>query len=233
VTEALPRPRPAGLSLPIVVSVIGHGLLLTAIVLNGGLGQKAMPPVYRVQLIAAPAGPRAEGVVSGPPATAAETKAPPAPTKRPTETRPGRRTERQTKAATPNAVTKAPTKTVAPKAGGGEVGGRGADVANVNTAGIEFPFPGYLNNIVRQIILAFEVPSGAQTLTAEVSFLIRRDGTVTGIRLLTSSRSYQFDQSALAAVEAAGRSGKFNPLPKEFSDDVLPVIFSFDPKRMR
>ena len=35
------------------------------------------------------------------------------------------------------------------------------------------------------------------------------------------------------AAEAAARAGKFGPLPQGFTDDVLPVIFSFDPKRMR
>ena len=101
------------------------------------------------------------------------------------------------------------------------------------TAGIEFPFPGYLNNVVRQITLNFEVPRGAATLSADVSFLIHRDGTVTGLRLLSRSGSYVFDQSCLGAVEAAARAGKFGPLPQGFTDDVLPVIFSFDPKRMR
>jgi protein TonB len=234
VTGALARPRPAGLSVPIVASAIFHVAVITAIILNGGAAAKEMPPIYKVQLLAAPAGPRAEGVVSDAPSPVAETKAPPAPaSKRTTETRPAKRTARQTKSATPNTASKAVSKAPPAKAGGGETGGRGADVANVNTAGIEFPFPGYLNNIVRQIALAFEVPPGSQNLSAEVSFIIRRDGTVTGIRLLTSSRAYVFDQSALGAVEAAGRSGKFGPLPKEFSDDVLPVIFSFDPKRMR
>lgn len=191
-----------------------------------------MPPIYKVQLLAAPTGERAEGVIAGPSTVAPATKAPPAPaSKRIPETKRGKRSVTPTKAATPN-VAAQPAAAPPPKAGGGETGGRGADVANVNTVGIEFPFPGYLNNIVRQMVLAFDVPNGSQNLSAEVSFLIRRDGTVTGIRLLTSSRAYLFDQSALAAVEAVGRSGKLGPLPREFSDDVLPVIFSFDPKRM-
>jgi protein TonB len=213
--------------------VLLHGAVIGGIVIAGGAAAKTMPPIYKVQLIAAPAGPRAEGVVDAP-APTAPTKATPAPeSKKATDTKLARRTSRPTKAATPIVAPKAVSKAPAAKAGGGETGGRGSDVVNVNTAGIEFPFPGYLSNIVRQIALAFEVPSGSQSLSAEVSFLIRRDGTVTGIRLLTSSRSYVFDQSALAAVEAAGRTGKLGPLPKEFSDDVLPVIFSFDPKRMR
>src|SRR5207302_170857 len=117
-------------------------------------------------------------------------------------------------------------KTVAPppKAGGGEQGASGNDVASVLTAGIEFPFPGYLSNIVRQIQLQFEVPKGATNFVAELSFLVHRDGTVTGIRYITRSGSYVFDQSCFVAVEAAGRSGKFGRLPDGFTDDVLPVI---------
>ena len=120
-----------------------------------------------------------------------------------------------------------------PKAGGGPEGGTGSDVANVNTAGIEFPYDGYLRNIVRQIALQFEVPRGASSLRADVTFLIHRDGSVTGIRLIANSGSYVFDQNCLTAVEAAGRSGRFGPLPDGFSDDVLPVIFSFDPRTLR
>jgi TonB family protein len=233
VSAMLAARRPTRLPGPMALSAVFHVLVLGGFLWNS-VNAKPMPPVYKVQLLAAPAGPRAEGVVTDAPAPDILSKAPSAPeSKRTTDTKAGKRTQRETKSATPNIAAKSATKTPPPKAGGGETGGRGADVANVNTAGIDFPFPGYLNNIVRQIALAFEVPAGAQSLVAEVSFLIRRDGTVTGIRLLTRSGSYVFDQSALGAVEAAGRTGKFGPLPGEFTDDVLPVIFSFDPKRMR
>lgn len=234
-TEVLGRPRPIRLPGPIAMSTVFHVLVVGGFLWNASSGSRALPPIYTVQLIAAPAGPRAEGVVSSAPAPDILSKAPSAPeTKKAPDTKAAKRAPRNTKAATPNAAPRVTTPPKAlPKAGGGETGGRGADVANVSTTGIEFPFPGYLSNIVRQITLAFEVPPGAQNLSAEVSFLIHRDGSVTGIRLFTSSRSYVFDQSALGAVEVAGKGGKFGALPKEFTDDVLPVIFSFDPKRMR
>ena len=117
----------------------------------------------------------------------------------------------------------------APVAGGGSQGGRGADVANVHVDGIDFPYPGYLQNVVRQIAVNFKPSRGG--LTAVVAFLIRRDGSVTGIRLTTRSGVYSFDTEAMGAVEAAARS--FGPLPAGFSDDVLPVIFSFDPRLIR
>ena len=68
--------------------------------------------------------------------------------------------------------TKAPT-----TAGGGETGGRGTDVVTVNTGGIEFPYPSYLENIVRQIAIRFKRSSGG-ALRAEVFFIINRDGSV-------------------------------------------------------
>ena len=142
------------------------------------------------------------------------------------------------KVATPNAATQAKPATGAtaarpetpPRAGGGPTGGRGADVANVRTEGIEFPYPVYLQNVVRQIALQFK-PDRGGALRAEVAFLIRRDGSISGLKLVTRSGSFSFDQDAMGAVEAASRS--FGPLPQGFTDDVLPVIFSFDPQLIR
>jgi protein TonB len=148
-----------------------------------------------------------------PPVPTAPTKAPPAPTTR----------------ATPvEAKPKAAPATKVPKAGGGPVGGRGTDVATVRTAGIDFPFPGYLNNIVRQIALNFRVKNPNSPLSATVSFLIHRDGSVTDVKFLTKSGVYSFDLEATGAIERA--SSAFGPLPDGFRDDVLPVVFSFDPR---
>ena len=61
-------------------------------------------------------------------------------------------------------------KTAAPRAGGGPEGGAGTDVATVHTEGIEFPFPGYLNNIVRQIALNFKPSDTNSGLKADVMF---------------------------------------------------------------
>jgi protein TonB len=122
-------------------------------------------------------------------------------------------------------------KTPAPKAGGGPVGGKGSDVATVQTEGIDFPFPGYLNNIVRQIALRFNPADANSGLRAEVRFVIRRDGSVIGIGFVTRSGNYAFDLEAQGAIEAAAR--QFGPLPEGFRDDALPVVFSFDPRFLR
>ena len=116
-------------------------------------------------------------------------------------------------------------------AGGGPIGGKGTDVATVQTEGLDFPFPGYLNNIVRQIALRFNPSDANSGLRAEVRFVIRRDGSVIGIGFVTRSGNYAFDLEAHGAVEAA--ASQFGALPEGFRDDALPVVFSFDPRIIR
>ena len=227
------RARDGGLTGSLGVSAVVHltiiGLALWA--LRPG-PPVVLPPIYKVDIVAAPPGPRAIGQVTPAPAPVdpaptppkmretpsavppAPTKAPPAPTTRATPV------EAPPKKAAPAAKV--------PKAGGGPVGGRGTDVATVQTAGIDFPFPGYLNNIVRQIALNFRVKNPNSPLSATASFLIHRDGTVTDVKFVKRSGVYSFDLEAQGAIERA--SSSFGPLPDGFRDDVLPVVFSFDPR---
>jgi protein TonB len=233
----------AGMSLraPIVGSAVAHLAVVAAFLLARGTPAVPAPPTYRVSLIAAPPGPRQIGVVQPPAAVPVPVAVtPPTPAREipdpsrmkpaPTKAKPAKPVKAP-KVATPIAgAPAAPAKpAAAPVAGGGPQGGRGADVANVRVDGIEFPYPGYLQNVVRQIAVNFKPSRGG--LTAVVAFMIRRDGSVTGIRLTTRSGVYSFDTEAMGAVEAAARS--FGPLPAGFSDDVLPVIFSFDPRLIR
>jgi protein TonB len=102
-------------------------------------------------------------------------------------------------------------------------------VVNVDLDGLEFPFQPYLDNIVRQIALEFPKTWPA-ALTAEVSFLIDRNGSVKLLRITRRSGSYEFDAEAQSAIETAGRRKGFGPLPTGFAGDVLPVVFLFDPK---
>ena len=228
---------------PIALSAALHLAVVAGFLMVRGAPPVALPPTYRVSLIAAPPGPRQIGEVQPAPAAPVPAAAtPPAAAARetpdpsrmaPAPAKAKRRTPRQPKVATPVAgapAKAAPAKAApAPVAGGGPQGGRGADVANVRVEGIDFPYPGYLQNVVRQIAVNFKPSRGG--LTAVVAFLIRRDGSVAGIRLTQRSGVYSFDTEAMGAVEAAARS--FGPLPAGFSDDVLPVIFSFDPRLIR
>jgi outer membrane biosynthesis protein TonB len=71
------------------------------------------------------------------------------------------------------------------------------------------------------------------SLTCDVYFVIGRDGSVSGIEVRKRSGSTLFDLEARGAVEAAGRSKGFGPLPSGFNNDVLPVIFTFTPQMIR
>ena len=234
-------------------SAVLHLLAAAAFLVARTPASVPMPPTYRVTLVAAPAGPRQVGEVRPTPPAPSPEPTPPAPApvaratpepermKAPAKVPPARAPKVATPSASP--ATKVPRETaaadVAPpktdeaaRAAGGPTGGRGADVANVRTEGIEFPYPVYLQNVVRQIALQFR-PSSKGALRAEVAFLIRRDGSVTGLKLVTRLGSFSFDQDAMGAVEAASRANAFGPLPAGFTDDVLPVIFSFDPRLIR
>jgi periplasmic protein TonB len=201
--------------------------------------------------VAAPAGERAIGEVSAakaattpsvtqPTATQSTVKEMPLPKAKPAQKTPARATPTEGKVS-PSPKVSAPTeakvtpqpKTAAPKAGGGPTGGKGTDVASVRSDGIEFPFPGYLNNIVRQIALNFKPRNPAARLKAEVRFLIHRDGSVSDLSFVRRSGNFSFDLEAQGAVEAASSTGRFGPLPTGFPDDVLPVVFSFDPEFLK
>jgi protein TonB len=223
----------------------------------------ALPPMYRVNIVAAPPGERAIGevksgeskttpAVTQPAASPSTVQETPVPIKSNVKPAPSARTTGATKAtaktATPTTGKAAPkgkvtapvdakvnqkTATEAPKAGGGPTGGKGNDVATVRTDGIEFAFPGYLNNIVRQIAIKFKPRNPAARLKAEVRFLIHRDGSVSDIQFIKRSGNFSFDLEAQGAVEAAASALAFGPLPDGFPDDALPVVFSFDPEFLK
>lgn len=237
---------------PFTLSAILHAAVAT--LLFNTLSERkqvALPPMYRVEIVAAPPGERAIGEVktaeakaatpvTQPAATPSTVKEMPLPKAKPAPKTPARATPTQGKVA-PAPKVSAPTeakvtpqpKTEAPKAGGGPTGGKGTDVASIRSDGIEFPFPGYLNNIVRQIALNFKPRNPAARLKAEVRFLIHRDGSVSDLTFVRKSGNFSFDLEAQGAVEAASSVRGFGPLPTGFPDDVLPVVFSFDPEFLK
>jgi periplasmic protein TonB len=222
-----------GVAASVVASMVLHvGLILAFVSMRPG-APPANPPIYRVNIVAAQPGAPAAGVLNpSAPIAEPETKTPPRPKSEevvPIKTKAP--PKRVPKLATPSVSDKRVDRNApAPVAGGGEQGGKGTDVANIRTEGIDFQFPGYLENIVRQIALRFRPPRGT-ALKAEVKFLIRRDGSVMGFQFVQRSGSFTFDLEAQGAVESAAAA--FGPLPREFRDDVLPVMFSFDPRLIR
>ncbi|MDQ6871724.1 MAG: TonB family protein [Gemmatimonadota bacterium] len=234
---------------PFTLSAILHAAIAT-LLFNTLKERKpvALPPMYRVNIVAAPPGERAIGEVKSgqpqattpvtqPSAAQSTLKEMPVPKAKTAQKTPARATpsvaKPAAKAAAADAKAVPQPKTEAPKAGGGPVGGKGTDVATVRTDGIEFAFPGYLNNIVRQIALNFKPRNANARLKAEIRFLIHRDGSVSNVTFVRSSGNYSFDLEAQGAVEAASSARRFGPLPDGFSDDVLPVVFSFDPEFLK
>lgn len=106
----------------------------------------------------------------------------------------------------------------------------GGENRNVQLEGAEFPFPEYLENIVTQLHRMFRW-SGSPNLEAEVVFYIQRDGTAGGIRIVRRSGNFQFDLQAHEAVDRAGRTGAFGPLPDGWQQDRLWVSFTFEPPK--
>jgi protein TonB len=230
------RRAPGSLTGPIGASAVLHAAIILPLLLFHASSGVQMPPMYKVELLAAPPGERAVGVVTSAPAPEVATIAPPKAVTKETKTvKTAAKTKKAVKPvvqATPKMAPKSePLVKDAPKAGGGPVGGKGADVQAIDIQGIDFPYPGYLQNIVRQIALNFSPKGNVGALRAEVFFMIGRNGKVTGFKFLSRSGNFAFDIEAQGAVDAASRS--FGVLPTGFADDVLPIVFSFDPGKLK
>lgn len=211
-------------------TVVVHATAVALLYAGGTTGRAAIPPAYRVRLVAAPepdpTARRAPEAVDRP----AESPAPPAPTPR----RPPRNTA--AKAPAPSEVDQRPreaaprtTPGVAPLPG--EKPSTGDDVATVSTEGIEFPYPEYLENIVSQVLRRWQRPEQRTPLEAEVAFFVHRDGTVADLRFVRRSGNFAFDLEAQGAIEEAGRFKAFGALPDGWGSDVLFVRFYFSGQR--
>ncbi len=208
-----------------VTSVVLHGVVGGTLLFDPGGRQQPVPPVYRVELVAAPRPVeqqrRRPEVVQRP--------------ARPTPAVPDRpRPERSEPVPVPPvakpddlepAAKPQPLDSLAPDV----EPSTGTDVANVKTEGVAFPYPEYLRNLVSQVYRRWHRPSGTISLRAEVIFFIRRDGSMTNLRFTRRSGNFSFDLEAQGAIEAAANAGAFGPLPGGFPSDVLAVNFFFDP----
>ena len=220
------NPRGLGLAGTIVV----HGVAVMLLAAGPGK-RKPLPPTYAVRLVAAPAPdqetrkapeaferpaeerPAPVPAAKPPPRSSAVSRATPPPTQD--------NTRREAAARTTSQNQPLP----------GERPSTGNDVATVSTEGVAFPYPEYLQNLVSEVLKRWKRPEGSTGLEGEVSFFVHRDGTVTGLQVLSRSGVYEFDMEALGAVEAAGRSLAFGKLPDGWTSDVLFVRFYFSGKR--
>lgn len=100
---------------------------------------------------------------------------------------------------------------------------------NVRMEGVRRDYPEYYNNIIRQMQRCFRW-RGEEDLRAAVFFVIDRDGSVSEIDILESSRSIAFDIEAMGAAECAGSRNRLGSLPEALPFDRLPVVFYFEPR---
>jgi protein TonB len=222
-TDRAPPGQAVGLIGTILVHAAAASFLFTTV-----KPSRAAPPAYAVELVAAPAPTEKrlarEALPTPPPEEKpAPVKPPPKPAKAPAPPKP------KTPAST-EVKKEPPPKTAAPATPApGETPSTGTDVATIKTPGLAFPYPEYLRNIVTQVYQRWDRGSAQQRNFAEISFLILRDGSVRDIRFVTRSGSFGFDLNAQGAIEAAGNTRAFGPLPDGWEADVLPVSFYFKP----
>ncbi|HUL70298.1 MAG TPA: TonB C-terminal domain-containing protein [Gemmatimonadales bacterium] len=220
--------RPPGMAAGILGTTVIHGFV-AALIITAVRPSVSGPPIYAVELVAAPApdpgSKPAPAVVDRPPEPA-PTPVPPAKTKPkpPPKAKPkppeAADTKREPTPRATSPVTPAP----------GETPSTGSDPVTVKTPGLDFPYPEYLRNIMLQVYRNWARPLGGGALSATVSFFILRDGSVQDIRLISRSGSYPFDVGAQGAIEAAGNAKAFGALPDGYPADVLPVTFDFKPR---
>lgn len=218
--------RPEGLGAGLVGSLAAH-LLVAGLIILISREPASLGTVYAVRLIAAPA--ESPDVQHAAPEAIPRPPEHTAPIKTPTK---AAKTVPIPPKTVPRPKTEAPTQSTASteKPNPGETPSTGNAVANVETPGQEFPYPQYLERIVNEIYRRWQRPAGSPALKAQIQFTILRDGTVTQIRVLSRSRSYSFDLGAQGAVEAAGNSHAFGPLPEGFPNDALQIALWFLPR---
>lgn len=214
---------PGGRGVALVGTIVVHTLVGGVFLANPRGPALDPPPVYAVRLVAAPS---------------IETERPrPEVVERPAQQQPAVPTEpSRTREAVPvpedppqPEQEREPAPQSTPEVQPVDEPSTGSDAETLEIPGVDFPYPGYLRNIVAQVYRRWRQPSGNARLSAEVLFFIRRDGSVADIEFVERSGNLSFDLRAQGAVEAAGNAGAFGPLPEGFPDDVLPVSFFFDP----
>ena len=84
-----------------------------------------------------------------------------------------------------------------------------------------FPHTAYLENVVRQVARQLPAQSPADSLTAKAVFVIRGDGSLSGLRLDDPSGNAAFDSATVRAIAAAGDADAFGALPGAFAQDSL------------
>jgi outer membrane biosynthesis protein TonB len=216
-------PTSAGLAL--AGTLVVHGVAGAFLIAAAPEGRAATPLTYKVRLVAAPApdpnAPRAPEAIERP----AEAPAPVAVKKTAPRNTAAQLPPPKTADATQREA--APRTTSPVQLAPGEKPSTGNDVATVSTAGVDFPFPEYTDNITSQVRRRWQRPEQSVPLEAELSFIVHRDGSVSGLQFVKRSGNFAFDLEAQGAVEEAARFKAFGALPSGWVADVLFVRFFF------
>ncbi|MFQ5746380.1 MAG: TonB C-terminal domain-containing protein [Gemmatimonadota bacterium] len=218
-----PERRRVKRDLPRTAVLASAALHAVAGVLFVAASASLVPPLpaqtYRVRLVAAADERAPERIDPKPAAVAEEENRPPPP-------QPTPRRKPETKKPT---VVEEKTPVPEPSKEPARSPEEGEEAVNVQLDGATFAYPEYLQNIIRQVYRYWRRPAGARTLRAEVWFVIERDGSVSDIGWIRRSGDVTFDLEARGAVEAAGRTRAFGPLPETYPRERLRVNFFFDP----
>jgi TonB family protein len=223
---------------PLEISLAMHAFFFLGLMLSGSIASHSplYPPVYQINLVAAP---RAEVVRAArerpKPRKVEEKKPETAPKPEPEIKEPEKELVPEKTAQPvlkvkprPDPATKGPEQEAQPPLETPlpplpESGGNDAAL-DVNVEGKPFPFPDYLERMVNKIGRKWkETPN--EPLHAVVYFRVERTGRVSGIQLRETSGSFLFDQSAMRAVSDAS---PLPPLPAGYTSDFLGVYFDFN-----
>jgi len=204
-----------------------HATVVVALLVSGILGGRTMPEFQTVRIHVYSPPPQVQGpptpTVTQPKIVQAPVVEKPVEAPKPTEPV----VKRPEQTVTPKE--EAPPKTPEPVAGANpKPDSPGGENISVDQNGDDFPFPGYLENIIVQINRFFRW-GGENTPEAVIAFCIARDGSVVDQRLVEKSSDWRFDMKAMDAITQIGKQHAFGPLPDDWVQDQLWVRFRLIP----
>ncbi len=211
----------------VVFSVVLHGTVVAAAILVPKLMTGAQPPIefqtvsiVPLQALGVPdPKPRPEPVEERrpePPKPEPPKPAPPKPAPSPSPTA----TAKAEKRSTPAAPEPAQPRQRQGSPLGSDLASSPFGAAGVGLDNPDFIYGYYVDQMLSMIGAAWVRPRVVERIEALVYFRIARDGTVSQLKLLTSSGNRAFDDAALRAVSAAA---PLPPLPASFSADSIGV----------
>jgi protein TonB len=224
------------------VSLLGHGLFITALLISPLLEPEVVKPVrfVNVALVSAqalgvrepqPPAPAPERRREEPPAPRPEVPEPeperPKPTPSPTPAPPAPKPATEARPAAPaEAPSAAPADTLRRREGSptGSATGTAAFGARVGFDNPNFKHSYYVDRLTAMLASQWQRPSIGGELVTLVHFTIRRDGSVINVSVVESSGYSSYDLAALRAVQQAA---PFPPLPQSYGQDSLGVTVEF------